>query len=316
MLLMSQKGSIGHGQYGVFGKIRTEGFLVWKPSLDSKGNPDPYNGEWEQPTAHKRGQEGDVPILGAAPQGLHRVMLAYWQDEMLKTAEELQNAGLVEQADDLVDQAEKLTIADVFGIEMSLNLNTLSNASELINLKAQAMSLRPPKADKTKAVMAFNLVLAVTFQTDEEENIRLKVDEILDWTSPVQVIGSTVRKNISQAWLVQQMTQAPVVPKQDSTEALRQKAQILSSKVGGANSRKKNGLYPKVEAKAKALGIPKEVLLNYLKNQHCQKGPLWYLENLFNDEKEGGLLKNEHHLKEKAKPNDNDVDPSAIDINI
>lgn len=310
MLLMSQKGSIGCGQFGVFGKIRMEGFLVWKPALDSQGNPDPYNGEWEQPTSHKRGEEGDIPLLGAAPQGIHRLALAYWREEMIKTAEDLDNAGMPEEALALLENAEKLDITSVFGLQLSINLEE-STPSQLVALQAQAKAQRPHGADPNKAVMVHNLVLAIQFQTDEEENFRIHVDEILDWVAPLKVIGSTTRKNISQAWLVKQMSQEPVAPQVGKAEALRQKAKILGDKVGGANSRKKEGLYPKVEAKAKALGIPKDLLLKYLKDQKSQRGPLWYLENMFDDNIEGGILQQEHHLKIKKNP---DVDPSTIDI--
>jgi hypothetical protein len=325
-LLMSQKGPIGYGQYGVFGSIRAEGFLVWNFQTVEDGKVDPASGGWQYPTPHRRGEDGDTPIPGADISGMHRLMLENWRAEHLALANEYRELGEEAEAKKVEAEAMGFTLADVFGKQLTFSLPM--EVGQLRALKAQGLAAAGAGRKPEKAVMVFNLILAVDFTYSEDGEYGIKVVEVLETCAPLLTIPNGSRQILDQSKVLAALNARGNNNNTSKEEKLRQLAEkrgVLLSKQG-VNAKKKEAR-KKLAKVAKAMGVDSQKLQEYIKQRAGGMGLVWGVENLqfSKEEIEAWMASGEQTAPDPAPPeksvkggllpgNGNDDLPEAEDV--
>jgi len=282
-LLMTQKGPIGWGANGVFGVVRAEGFLVWKPALketEDGTTVDLTSGEWEYPTPHRRGEEGDEPIKGAKTSGFHKLVLNTWKLKAREVISQYEALGKKEKADSLRKAIKEYSIADIFGKQFNFSLPMEKHELEEMKVQAwaRAQAMGHGKLDKTK--MVYNLVLAIGFNYSSDGEFSVIVQEVLSKDSPVMTIPNGERSLLGSQEILMAMYLDDEEESQEALEAsLDAQAEVLKEKVGGKNKAKKEAM-AFIKNKAALLELSKEVIEEYLKEKTGRMGLVWGTKNI------------------------------------
>lgn len=296
-LLMTQKGPIGYGQYGVFADVRAEGFLLWLPEGD-KVTGRPTRGSWLYPTSHRRGDDGDEPVPGAKLGGLHKVMANHWKRRMQSIA-----ADFTELADDaalegnlseskaLKDEAAKalataqgFSISEVFGKKFNFNIPMLT-VSELKAMKEMGIAQAQAKlggAKTDKATMVYNLVLSVDIQYSEDGEFSISVHDVLEQYAPVMTIPNGSKNTLSQLEIMQALMlgEGETMSKADKVAALKTEMGVLSSKLG------KKEAIKRLKKVALEMQLDYDLVQRFVKDKAERMGFAWGVENLKLDKAE------------------------------
>lgn len=276
-LLMTQKGPIGFGQYGVFGSVRAEGFLVWMPEILEGGYPNIEKGSWIYPTSHRRGTDGDEPIQGAKISGLHKVFLGHWKQELLGAAEEYRALGLEAKAKQAEDTAKGFALEDVFGKQLNFSLPI--TVGELRALKATGQALATAKGGKTdRATMVHNLIIAVDFGYAEDGEYTLLVRQVLETQAPLMTIPSGSRQTLNQSNIWAALSSIEEDNAEDKVAILDSKVASLGSKQG--KNKNKKQARKTLNRLAATLEIDRQMLEDYISSKSGRNGLVWGVENL------------------------------------
>lgn len=293
-LLMTQKGPIGYGQYGVFADVRAEGILLWLPEADATGRP--TRGSWLYPTSHRQGEDGDEPVPGAKLGGLHRVMANHWKRRMQSIAAEFtelaedaalegdvkESKALKEKAADALATAQGFSIDQVFGKKFNFNLPMLSVA-ELQAMKQQGIAQAQAKlggAKTDKATMVYNLILSVDIQYSEDGEFSISVHDVLEQYAPLMTIPNGSKNTLSQLEIMQALMlgEGETISKADKVAALDTEMKVLSSKQG-KNADKKEARKA-IRLMAAELELEVGALEEYIKDKAGRMGLAWGVANL------------------------------------
>ena len=243
-LLMTQKGPIGYSSTGnVFGVIRAEGFLVWKPALGADNSPNVMGGSWQLPTSHRKGDDGlDALVPGAKTQGMHALIIGAWKGAMKKLAAELEAEGESIEAKQVLDKANSFSVADAFGKEINFNLPI--GVPQLQEMKAQAQAAAAAEGINRKtSKMTFNCILAVTFGLDADGEFKMRVVNIIDAYAPVQTIPSGEFQLLGQDEIMTALMGGDEAfeSKEDKVARLTARAEAIASNSGKAAKKRKDG---------------------------------------------------------------------------
>ena len=254
-LLMTQKGPIGYSSTGnVFGVIRAEGFLIWKPSLDADNNVNIMTGSWQLPTACRQGPDKkDVLIPGAKTQGMHSLILGGWKTAMKKLAAELEAVGETAKAKEVLEKAASFSIADAFSKEINFNLPI--GIAQLQEMKAQAAAAAAAEGvNRKSSKQVFNCVLAVTFGLDADGEFKMRVHHIIDAYAPVMTIpcGEFNPFEMNEIMSAIMAGEVENESKEEKVERLTARAEAIASNSGKAAKNRKQG--KEIEILAKQVG--------------------------------------------------------------
>lgn len=260
-LLMTQKGPIGYSSTGnVFGVIRSEGFLVWKPAMDVDGNVDVMAGSWQLPTACRKGDDGyDSIVPGAKTQGMHQLIIGAWKGELKKLANEFKAMGDEAKANQLMKDAAAFGVADAFGKEINFNLPI--GVPQLQEMKAQAQAAAAAEGISRKtSKMVYNCIMAVTFGLDADGEFKMRVIHIIDAYAPVQTIPSGEFQLLQQDEIMTALMGGDEAfeSKEDKVARLTARAEAIASNSGKASKKRKDG--QAIKALASQVGCEYEVL--------------------------------------------------------
>jgi hypothetical protein len=330
-LLMTQKGPIGFGQYGVFASIRVEGFLTWIPSAGPDGRP--QGGEWAYPTAHRRGEEGDEPVPGAAIRGFHKLFLETWKRDLRKQAEEYDRMGKAQLAKQTLMLIKGFDITSVFGTQLNFSLPT--TVADLKALKAEGLGLASAqgKAREGRATMVHNVVMAVEFAYQEDGNFGLRVKEVLDWRAPLLTIPSGGGEILSQQAVLEALT-AP--EEEDESGTLdRMNAKVLALAGKRSKSALKREARARIKKWAATIGVDPKLLEAMVKAKAGAKGVAWGAANVKPTKEEvqqwaeskgegGGESQAQVETETSVeageslltKPEEDPIDPADIDVEV
>ena len=293
-LLMTQKGPIAYGQYGVFADIRAEGFLMWMPEGDAYGRP--TRGNWVYPTSHRRGDDGDEPVPGAKLSGFHKLMVHTWKLKAQKVAEgyidlaeEETTSGnhpqakvLRDKAKEVLDTANSYGIKEVFGKKFNFNIPMLT-VPELQAMKVTGMAQAKAKlggAKLEKATMTFNLILSIDFQYSEDGEFSIQVHDVIEQYAPLMTIPNGSRTAMTQLEVLQamQLDEGSSISKEARLAALDTQAGVIASK-GGKNADKKEARKA-IKRMAAELELEVGALEEYIKDKAGRMGLAWGVANL------------------------------------
>lgn len=289
-LLMTQKGPIGYGQYGVFADVRAEGILLWLPEADATGRP--TRGSWLYPTSHRRGDDGDEPVPGAKLSGLHKLMANHWKRRMQSIAAHFtelaedaalegnlkESKALKEQAAEALATAQAFSIKEVFGKKFNFNLPMLT-VQELQGMKAQGMAQAQAKlggAKTDKATMVYNLVLSVDIQYSEDGEFSISVHDVLEQYAPVMTIPNGSKNTLSQLEIMQALMlgEGETMSKADKVAALETEMGVLSSKLG------KKDAIKRLKKVALEMQLDYDLVQRFVKDKAERMGFAWGVEHL------------------------------------
>lgn len=293
-LLMTQKGPIAYGQYGVFADIRAEGFLMWMPEGDASGRP--TRGNWVYPTSHRRGDDGDEPVPGAKLSGFHKLMVHTWKLKAQKVAEGYidlaeeetisgnhpQAKVLRDKAKEVLDTANSYGIKEVFGKKFNFNIPMLT-VPELKAMKVNGMAQAQAKlggAKLEKATMTFNLILSIDFQYSEDGEFSIQVHDVIEQYAPLMTIPNGSRTAMTQLEVLQamQLDEGSSISKAARLAALDTQAGIIASK-GGKNADKKEARKA-IRLMAAEMEVDIKALEAYITERAGRKGMAWGAANL------------------------------------
>lgn len=260
-LLMTQKGPIGYSSTGnVFGVIRSEGFLVWKPAMDVDGNVNVMAGSWQLPTACRKGDDGmDAIVPGAKVQGMHQLIIGAWRGELKKLAAEFESMGDSGKANQLRKDAAAFGVADAFAKEINFNLPI--GVPQLQEMKAQAQAAAAAEGISRKtSKMVYNCVMAVNFGLDADGEFKMRVVRIIDAFAPVQTIPSGEFQLLAQDEIMTALMGGDEAfeSKEDKAARLSARAEAIASNSGKASKKRKDG--QAIKALAAQIGCEYEVL--------------------------------------------------------
>lgn len=252
-LLMTQKGPIGYSSTGsVFGVIRAEGFLVWKPGLDADNNVSIMNGNWQLPTSHRKGDDGmDAIVPGAKTSGMHQLIIGAWRGELKKLANEFESMGNTVKAEQLRKDAAAFGVADAFGKEINFNLPI--GVEKLQEMKAQGQAAAEGVSRKTSK-MVYNCILAVNFGLDADGEFKMRIVNVIDAYAPVQTIPSGEFQLLQQDEIMTAIMGGDEAFEsvEDKTARLEARAEAITSNSGKAAKNRKQG--KEIEILAKQVG--------------------------------------------------------------
>jgi hypothetical protein len=282
-LLMTQKGPIGWGANGVFGVVRAEGFLVWKPSLKETQDGttvDLTSGEWEYPTPHRRGEEADEPIKGAKVSGFHKLVLNTWKLKAREVISQYEALGKQEKADSLRKAIKEYSIGDVFAKQFNFSLPLEKYELEEMKVQAWARAQAMGHGKLDKAKMVYNLILAIGFNYSSDGEFSVIVHEVLSKYEPVMTIPNGERSLLGNQEILMAMYLDEEEESKEAIEAsLDAQAEILKEKVGGKNKAKKEAL-SFIKKQAALLELSKEVVEEYIKEKAGRMGLVWGAKNI------------------------------------
>ena len=250
-LLKSQKGVVGYSTQGnVFGVIRAEGFLVWKPGVDAEGNINVLNGSWQLPTACRKGDDNlDALVPGAKTQGMHQLIIGAWRGELKKLAGEFESMGNKAKAEQLRKDAAAFGVGDAFGKEINFNLPI--GVPQLQEMKAQGQAQAAAEGINRKtSKMTFNCIMAVTFGLDADGEFKMRVVNIIDAYAPVMTIPSGEFQALRQDEIMTALMGGDEAFEsvEDKAARLEARAEAITSNSGKASKKRKDGQAIKVLA--------------------------------------------------------------------
>lgn len=243
-LLMTQKGPIGYSAVGnVFGVIRAEGFLVWKPAVDSEGNVNVMAGSWQLPTSHRKGEDGyDAIVPGAKTQGMHQLIIGAWRGELRKLAAEFEAMGDKSKADELRKDAAAFGVADAFGKEINFNLPF--GVPQLQEMKAQAQAAQAAEGvNRKSSKMMYNCIMSVNFGLDADGEFKMRVIDVIDPYAPLQTIPSGEFQLLGQEEIMAALMGSDEANEsaEDKRTRLEARAEAIASNSGKASAKRKDG---------------------------------------------------------------------------